>query len=144
VNDAGTSGDRPVVAVGAVVVAEGALLLVQRARPPHAGRWSIPGGRVERGETLAAAVEREVLEETGLRVRCGELVGWVERIDSEEHFVILDFHAGLVGVDERPAPVPGSDAAAAAWVALEALATVPLVPGLEQFLRDHGVLPLTD
>jgi ADP-ribose pyrophosphatase YjhB (NUDIX family) len=94
---------------------------------------------VEHGETMAEAVSREVAEETGLPVACGELVGWVERIDGPRHQVIFDFHASVVG----PAPsglVAGDDAADAAWVALESVEQLPLVQGMAEFLHRHGVL----
>jgi ADP-ribose pyrophosphatase YjhB (NUDIX family) len=71
--------DRVPCVGGVITDDDGRLLLVQRARPPAAGTWSLPGGRVERGEDDAAAVIREVREETGLDVAAGELVGTVER-----------------------------------------------------------------
>ena len=129
--------------VGAVVVVDGRILLVQRGRPPSAGSWSIPGGRVEEGETLAAALRREVAEETGLDVEPGDLVGWVERISAEHHFVILDFHAALAGGGRdgagAPEPTGGDDATAARWVPLADLGTLALVDGLADFLGRHGV-----
>jgi 8-oxo-dGTP diphosphatase len=131
-------GPSPVVAVGGVAVLGGALLLVQRASPPQAGRWSIPGGHVERGERLASAVEREVWEETGLRVQCGSLLGWAERMGPDYHFVILDFSVEVS--PDSAEPVAGSDAAAVAWVALADVPGLPLVEGIEAFLRAHGVL----
>ena len=127
---------RPELCVGAVVVHEGHLLLVQRGRPPGVGLWSVPGGRVEPGETMAAAVVREIHEETGLRVEVGPLIGWVERISPEHHFVIFDFAATVIG---ETLLVAGDDAAAADWVALETLHTYELVPGLAEFLRDHTI-----
>jgi ADP-ribose pyrophosphatase YjhB (NUDIX family) len=133
-----TSIGLPVVAAGGVAVVDGRLLLVQRATEPQAGRWTVPGGRVEPGETLTAAVEREILEETGLRVRCGSFLGWVERIGHRHHFVILDFRVQVP--PGAPDPVAGGDAAATAWVALAEVPTLPLVSGLEDFLRAHGVL----
>jgi 8-oxo-dGTP diphosphatase len=127
---------RPEVAVGAVAVDEGALLLVRRGRPPEAGRWSVPGGRVERGEPVGAAVEREVLEETGATVRCGPFLGWVERIAPDHHFVILDFLVDVLRRGDRP----GGDALEVTWVPLAEVHAVDLVTGLEEFLRAHGVV----
>ena len=81
----------PQVAVGAVCRHDDALLLIRRGRGPAAGEWSVPGGRVEPGETLHEAVVRETLEETGLEVVVDRFLGWVERISDEYHYVILDF-----------------------------------------------------
>lgn len=128
----------PVVAVGGVAVRDGALLLVQRATEPQAGRWTIPGGHVEPGEGLASAVEREMREETGLEVRCGPLLGWAERMGPGYHFVILDFT--VVVPDGAPDPRAGSDAAAVAWVPLAEVPGTSLVEGVEEFLRSHGVI----
>ena len=130
---------RPQVAVGAVTVVEGALLLVRRTNPPEAGRWTIPGGKLEPGESVPEAVEREVLEETGLRVHCGELIGWAERRGPNHHFVILDFAVTLDHESAR-SPVAAGDTDAAAWVHLASVADQDLVSGLEDFLRGHGVL----
>jgi 8-oxo-dGTP diphosphatase len=130
--------DRPEVAVGAVAVHDGALLLVRRGRGPAAGEWSVPGGHVEAGETVAAAVVREVLEETGLEAVVDGFLGWVERIDAQYHFVILDF--AVTVLDPTQAPVAGDDAAEVAWLPLADLAEVRLVDGLYDFLVDTGVL----
>jgi 8-oxo-dGTP diphosphatase len=129
--------NRPELCVGAVAVLDGNLLLIRRGHGPAAGEWSIPGGRVERGELLAQAVVREVREETGLECVCGALVGWVERIEPTHHFVILDFEATVLDDAE---PAADSDAAEAAWVPIEAVTELPLVDGLAEFLRDHGYL----
>ena len=94
---------RPEVCVGAVVVDDARLLLVQRGRGPGVGWWSVPGGRVEPGESLARAVERELHEETGLVGSCGAFLGWVERIDDDHHFVILDFTVAVTGGELRAA-----------------------------------------
>jgi ADP-ribose pyrophosphatase YjhB (NUDIX family) len=83
-------------------------------------------------------VERELREETGLSVRCGALLGWVERISSAHHYVILDFV--VHPVEDTASPQAGGDAAAAAWVALGDVTRLDLVDGLEDFLRTHGVL----
>jgi ADP-ribose pyrophosphatase YjhB (NUDIX family) len=133
------AGYRPEVAVGAVVVDDDRLLLIRRGRDPGAGLWSLPGGRVETGEALAAAVERELLEETGLTGRCGPFVGWVERIGAGYHYVILDF---VVEVDDVSSARAGDDAAGVAWVPMAALRTWPdLVPGIVAFLDEHGLVP---
>lgn len=127
----------PIVAVGAVVIDADRLLLVRRGRGPAAGAWSVPGGRVEVGETLAEAVTRELREETGVEAVCGPLLFWAERIDDDDHFVILDFEATLVGDDQL---VAGDDAAEAAWVDLHEVADRALVDGLAERLHDHGII----
>jgi ADP-ribose pyrophosphatase YjhB (NUDIX family) len=139
VGPAAGDGHRPEVAVGAVVVDDDALLLVRRGRAPALGRWSVPGGRVEWGETVAHAVVREVLEETGVECVCGELLGWVERFGEDHHFVILDFLATPLSLGE---PVPGDDASEARWVPLAEVELLDLVPGLAEFLAEHGIIEL--
>jgi 8-oxo-dGTP diphosphatase len=132
---------RPEVCVGAVAVTDGRLLLIRRGHGPAAGEWSIPGGRVELGETLAEAVVRELAEETGLEAVCDDLVGWVERIGEDHHFVILDFLVTVLDGPEK-APVPGGDAAEAAWVPLEEVSHLRLADGLAEFLHEHGIVPV--
>ena len=127
----------PEVCVGAIAVDSDRLLLIRRGHGPGAGEWSVPGGRVERGETLAEAVVRELLEETGLEGVCDDLVGWVERVGEEHHFVILDFRVTIL--DPRD-PVAGADAAEAAWIDLTQVADLRLVEGLAEFLHEHGIL----
>ena len=130
---------RPEVCVGAVAVVDGRLLLIRRGHGPAAGEWSLPGGRVEGGETLAEAVVWELAEETGLEAVCDDLVGWVERIGAGYHFVILDF---LVTVLDDPDAVPraGGDAAEAAWVPLDEVTHLRLTEGLAEFLHEHGII----
>lgn len=119
--------------VGAIVRDEaGRLLLVRRGHAPAAGRWSLPGGRIEPGETAEQAVAREVLEETGLLVRVGPVVGRVEL----DRYDIAD-HACTV---EGGTLVAGDDAADARWVAVEHLEDLPLTDGLAATLRAWGVL----
>jgi 8-oxo-dGTP diphosphatase len=105
----------PVLAVGAVVLNRSPaprVLLIRRGTPPRKGGWSLPGGRVERGEPLAAALRREIAEETGLDVTVGPLVEVVELIDEDHHYVVLDYLCDAVGGDLRA----GTDAAEAAFV----------------------------
>lgn len=128
---------RPEICVGAVAVDAERILLVRRGRGPAAGAWSLPGGRVESGETLAEAVVRELEEEAGIEGVCGPMIGWVERIDDDHHFVILDFS---VDVLEGVEPVAGDDAAEAMWVPLDEIAQLNVVPGLLEFLHEHGVV----
>jgi 8-oxo-dGTP diphosphatase len=117
---------RPVVGVGAVVVHEGRVLLIRRGKEPLRGRWLVPGGTVEWGETLEEAVVRELEEETGLVVRPRELLAVLDRIhragDSESevahHYVIVDYLCDWVSGTLRA----GSDAEEAAWVPVADLA----------------------
>jgi 8-oxo-dGTP diphosphatase len=129
---------RAEVCVGAIVVYDEELLLIRRGHGPGMGEWSVPGGRVEGGELLAEAVIRETREEAGIEVICGSLVGIVERIHDDRHFVILDYNATML---EKGEPVPGDDAVEARWVPLTDVAELPLVDGLAEFLHEHGVIP---
>ncbi len=131
----------PQVCVGAVAVVDDRLLLIRRGHGPAAGEWSVPGGRVEGGETLAEAVVRELAEETGLEAVCDDLVGWVERIGADHHYVIFDFHVTVLdGPDTLPRA--GADAAEAAWVPLDEVSHLRLADGLAEFLHDHGIVPV--
>ncbi|NNE74053.1 MAG: NUDIX domain-containing protein [Acidimicrobiales bacterium] len=132
-----TPDRRVEVCVGAVAVRYGRLLLVQRATDPGAGLWSLPGGRVEAGELMVMATVRELREETGLDGLCGGVVGWVERIDDDHHFVIVDFEVEILAGQE---PRAGSDASAVEWVPLTDVLDRPLVDGLAEFLADHDII----
>jgi 8-oxo-dGTP diphosphatase len=121
----------PIVGVGAIVFDEaGRVLLVERGKPPAAGLWSVPGGRLEPRETLAQAVAREVREETGLIVEVGTLACVVERIADDHHFVLLDYFARVTGGTLAAA----SDARAARFVELDQLSALPLTEGLADVL----------
>ena len=133
-----TGPPAPVVAVGLVARdPRGRLLLVRRANPPAAGTWSLPGGRVEGGETLAGAAARELREETGLEARVGGIAGVVERVGEGYHYVIVDLWAEL----DETAPVAASDAADVRLVALDELPGLNLTPGLPGFLAGIGCWP---
>lgn len=127
----------PQVAVGAIAVQGDEILLIRRGHGPAAGEWSVPGGKVEPGELLASAVLRELREETGVEAVCGPFVGWVERLDDEFHFVIMDFEVTVMSTEE---PIAASDAAEARWVRLEELHELNLVEGLAYFLAEHGYI----
>lgn len=126
--------------VGAVVLDDGQILLVRRGRGRSAGTWSIPGGHVEVGETMAEAVVRELQEETGLVGVCDELIGWVEHIDDDGHVVIFDFGVTIL---DSAVPVAGDDAAEAAWVPCIDADALPLAGGLLEFLYANGILGTT-
>ena len=127
----------PQLCVGALAQRDGHLLLIRRGTTPGLGQWSLPGGRVEHGETMAEAVVREVQEETGLEVMCDAMMGWVERIDDDHHFVIIDFAVVPLSAAE---PVAGTDASEARWVPLWQVSELDLVDGLLVFLASHDVV----
>lgn len=130
----------PDLVVGAVVVDDDRLLLIRRITEPGPGTWAFPGGRVERGETVAEAVTRELREETGIDGACGGLIGWSEIVPEDpaaRHLVILDFEVTLFDSQE---PVAASDAADARWFPLADVADLALAPGMAEFLHDHGLI----
>jgi len=111
--------DRPVVGVGGVVVKDGKALVVKRGHAPRQGEWSLPGGRVELGETLRDAVRREIKEEAALEVEVGPLLDVFERIDRhlgrvQYHFVIFDYLCECTGGTLSA----GDDAVDVAWVSV--------------------------
>jgi 8-oxo-dGTP diphosphatase len=133
----GVSGSR-ILCVGAVVTdGHGRLLLIQRGHEPGKGLWSLPGGRVEPGETAAEALVREMEEETGLTVEPGRLIGTVERPGlAGDVFDIQDYAATVTGGTLRP----GDDAADARWVSPGEMAVLPVTEGLVETLTEWGVL----
>jgi ADP-ribose pyrophosphatase YjhB (NUDIX family) len=124
--------------VGAVIKdSSGRLLLIKRGHEPGAGLWSLPGGRVEPGETDAQALVREMREETGLTVRAGPLLGSVRRPWPGGAVIeIRDYAATVTGGSLRP----GDDAADARWVPPADMAYLPLTEGLAEILTAWGVL----
>ena len=126
--------------MGAVVHdARGRLLLIRRGHAPSAGLWSVPGGRMEAGETEAEAVVRETAEETGLRVRPERVLGRV-RIDGDGVvFTVTDWACTLLDPAQRPAA--GDDAADAVFVDAAGLAALDMAPGVVAALSGWGVLP---
>jgi len=123
---------RPVVAVGAIVVKAGKVLLVRRRREPSRGLWSLPGGAVRRGEELREAVAREVREECGIDVRVEGVVEVLDRIYADRggrvryHYVIIDFLASW----RKGRLQAASDISKAAWVDPARIGDLPLTAGL--------------
>jgi len=129
-----THSDDAIACVGGLAYdGAGRLLLVQRANEPGRGLWSVPGGRVEPGEDDAAALVREMLEETGLQVTPDALVGRVRR----GRFVIADYRFTVVAGSLRA----GDDALDARFVDRAAMAALPLVDGLVDALTEWDALP---
>ena len=124
--------------VGAVIKDDrGRLLLIKRGHAPGAGLWSLPGGRIEPGETDAEALVREMREETGLEVQAGRLLGSVRRpADHGDVLDIRDYAAAITG----GTLCPGDDAADARWVDAAELGSLPTTEGLTDALTSWGVL----
>ena len=124
--------------MGAVIKdGRGRLLLIKRGHVPGAGLWSLPGGRIEPGETDAEALVREMREETGLAVEAGQLIGTVRRPAQDGGILdIRDYAATVTGGTLRA----GDDAADARWVAVSELEILPITEGLVEALTSWGVL----
>ncbi len=138
---------RPILGVGGVLFERGRVLLVKRGAHPAKGYWSIPGGKLAAGETLAEGVEREMLEETGMRVRAGALIEIYERLPrpgasgTSDHYVVLDYLCEATGGLLQA----GDDADEVGWFALRELGALHLTPGaapvIEKAFRMSTGLP---
>ena len=129
------SPPRPVPAVLAVVHRGSQVLLVRRANPPDAGLWGFPGGRMEWGETVAAATLRELAEETGVIARYGRPVATLDAISPPRfHYVLIASRCEWLSGE----PVAGDDALEAAWVERASL------PGRDDLSRDVARVALAD
>jgi ADP-ribose pyrophosphatase len=125
------------VGVGAVVIKDRQVLLVCRANDPNRGQWSVPGGTVELGETLAQAAAREVWEECQVKIEAGEVVATFDLIRRDEqgricyHFVLLDLAARYISGE----PVAATDALEVRWVTAAELDQLDVIPRLVPVLR---------
>ena len=139
-DESGQSGreyrELPRVGVGAIVIREGRILLVQRASAPGKGFWAIPGGLVELGETVREAAERELLEETGVSVRARDAFFIFDFIDRDAegkiryHYIIVDFLADYLGGEPKAA----DDVSDARWVSPDEAAALNLSPTTRKLL----------
>lgn len=133
---------KPIVGVGAIVVKEGKVLLVKRAAAPSRGLWAIPGGSLELGETIQSGAEREILEETGIRIRAGVPVYTFDFLEYDAnnrlqyHFVIVDVEAEYVSGEIRAA----DDALDARWVSPEDLDGMPVSANTMKILKARGFI----
>ena len=129
--------ERPVIGVGAVIVAGGRVLLVRRDTDPLRGEWSVPGGVLELGEKLRHGVRREALEETGVVVEPVEVLDVFDSIftdglgRTQYHYVLIDYLCRPISGEARP----GSDVSDVRWVAAEALPAMGLREVTEQVVR---------
>lgn len=127
----------PLIGVGVVILDAGKVLLVKRGAPPSQGKWSLPGGLVQLGESAEAAAVREVEEECGLRVRLLGLAGVIDRITRDAqgrvryHFVLVDYAA----VPESGTARAGSDAAEVRWVPVGELDGYETTDGLAAMIE---------
>ena len=130
----------PALGVGGIVFnKQKQILLIQRNQPPAMGFWSIPGGKLEAGESLSEACQREIKEETGLLTEAKNIVAVVERRVEGFHYVIIDYLA-LLADEENSQPVAQTDVSEARWVSLEHLGDYDLVEGLADIiLRTYNV-----
>jgi len=127
----------PRVGVGAVVLDGTRVLLVRRGKPPLMGKWSLPGGLVELGETTREAVQREIAEECGLQVRLGEVAGILDRVVRDAdgriryHWVLVDY----VAFPESGTLCAATDVDEAQWVEVDDVPTFDTTDGLMDMIR---------
>jgi ADP-ribose pyrophosphatase YjhB (NUDIX family) len=132
----------PRVGVGTIVLHDGLVLLVKRGRPPALGKWSVPGGLVDLGETTMEAARREVQEECGIDVRIEGLVGVLDRVTRDDegrvryHWVLVDYLACPRSMDL----VVGDDAAEARWVPVDEVGQYDTTEGLVDMIRRAAAL----
>jgi 8-oxo-dGTP diphosphatase len=125
---------RPQLAVSAAIFRDGKVLVVRRARSPSKGFYSLPGGRVEFGETLHAAIHREVAEETALKIEIAGLAGWREVMPATEgggHYVILSFAARWNAGE----PALNEELDDCQWLAPDALGELKTTAGLQEVIQ---------
>lgn len=132
----------PQLAIGAVVISKGKILLVKRKNPPGKDYWAIPGGSVRWGESLQEATVREIKEETGVSIKPQDIVEILEVIEKDEagevifHYLIVDFQAKYLGGKLKP----GDDALEVGWFTPEKAECLKLTPSTRRLLEKLNFL----
>lgn len=127
----------PIPGVAGIIIHDGRILLSVRGKPPSEGKWGLPGGAVEVGETVEEALVREVTEETSVTVRPLKLVAVLDSVNRDEdggvkyHYVLFEYLCGYVAGEVHP----GSDAPDARWVPLGGLDSVDMMPTTRRFVE---------
>ncbi|MDQ5988163.1 MAG: Bifunctional NMN adenylyltransferase/Nudix hydrolase [Syntrophus sp. SKADARSKE-3] len=130
--------DFPRVGVGAIVIKEGKVLMIKRAAKPNQNLWAIPGGMLELGETLQEGAEREIFEETGIRIKAGKPIYTFDFMEYDTdgqihfHYIIIDVEATYLGGEITPA----DDALDACWMSPEDCLCRPLSKNTLKILQD--------
>jgi len=128
--------EKPVVGVGAVIIKDGKILLVKRGNEPNKGKWSIPGGLVNTGESLEDALKREIMEEVGFEIEVDDVVCVSEEIFRDGngvkyHYIVIDFFVDVIGGKLRA----GSDAVDAKWVKLNEIDSLDVVDFVKKLVN---------
>lgn len=130
-----------VIAVAAIAVCEGHILMVQRGRGVGIDTWAPPGGKLEAGETLEEAVERELYEETGVTAKATLPAGWVEVRNAVNRYLIIDYFVELATTTIQGNVLKaGDDAKDARWCAVESLEDLVLADGVEGLFREIHII----
>lgn len=136
--------DYPRIGVGAIVMKDRRVLLIKRGTPPSQNLWAIPGGLLELGETLQEGAEREIFEETGVRIRAGKPVYTLDFLHRDPdgmiryHYVIVDMEATYLSGEIRA----DDDALDVRWLTAEECQTLPISKKTLELLRDLGFIPV--
>jgi ADP-ribose pyrophosphatase YjhB (NUDIX family) len=129
--------DYPRIGVGAIILHEDKVLLVRRGQSPSFGKWSLPGGLVELGETTVEAIAREIMEECSIKIRVVDVAGVITRVVKDDagriryHYVLVDYLAYPDSMDV----VAGSDAGDAQWIEIERVSGLDTTQGLLDMIR---------
>lgn len=133
---------KPLVGVGAITIKDNKVLLVKRGVEPSYGLWAIPGGTLKLGENMRQCAEREMLEETGVKVKAGECVYVFDFIEHDDggkikfHFIVIDFAADYISEEPKGA----DDALEARWLSGKDLGALPVAKNTLAALRSIGFL----